>query len=126
MSIIFPDAYMLMWYACPCGHRERFWNNRDGVVPVGTACPSCGKPTLRHVEWKGDVHAPNHIPHRGQGVWRNGTSEDAHRIMGERLDQCVGTPYEVDADRRAELLEIAASGSEYEFAAGWPMFDRTP
>jgi hypothetical protein len=53
------DAFMLYWYACvegppyytkirgilkrmrsdPCGHRERIWNMRDGVVPFGTHVP---------------------------------------------------------------------------------------
>ena len=122
----FPDAFMLMWYACSCGHRERIWNNRDGVVPLAMGCPSCGKRGLCHVQWDHDVQAPEHVPYPGQGIWRNGTPDEARMIMGKRLDKCVGTQYEVDATRRAELLEIAASGSEFEFAPGWPMFDRTP
>lgn len=120
----FPDAFMLMWYACPCGHRERTWNNRDGVVPVGMGCPSCGNATLRHVEWHRDEQVPGYTPHRGQGVWRDGTPDEAREFMAGRLDRCVGTPYEVDASRRAELLDLVASGSEPEFAPGWPMFTR--
>lgn len=120
----FPDAFMLMWYACRCGHRERIWNNRDGVVPVGMGCPSCGQASLRHVEWARDLQDPAYVPYPGQGIWRDGTPEEAQRIMGQRLDKCVGTPYEVDAARRAQLLDIVASGSESEFHRGWPMFDR--
>jgi hypothetical protein len=38
------EAFALMWYACACGHRERFWNSRDGVTPFGgIQCPSCGE-----------------------------------------------------------------------------------
>lgn len=79
------DAFMLMWYACTkrpdlkhgqltpirdlgCGHRERIWNSRDGVVPFGASCPSCGG-LIQHVDWDMDVYFPRYEPHRGQHVW---------------------------------------------------------
>lgn len=76
-----------MWYACvgnrpgppgpvartagapPCGHRERFWNSRDGVTPFGLNCPSCEEGILQHVEWNLDRFVPGHIVRPHQGVW---------------------------------------------------------
>jgi hypothetical protein len=59
------EAFALMWYACACGHRERFWNSRDGVTPFGgIECPSCGEKGmsmtggLSHIRFDLDEHAP--------------------------------------------------------------------
>lgn len=119
------EAFCLMWYACECGHRERIWNSRDGVTPFAMGCPSCGGASLRHVSWDLDKPAPDHKPHFGQGIWRDGTPDDAERFMTARLDKCVGTPYEVDAARRAEIIESVRQSKEPgEFGPGWPMFER--
>ena len=32
------DAYLLMVYACNCGHKEVIWNSRDGDVPFSVPC----------------------------------------------------------------------------------------
>lgn len=71
------EAFCLMWYACDCGHRERFWNSRAGVTPYCTSCPSCGEPSLRHVDFSLDVRAPDHKPHNRQSVWLDMTKERA-------------------------------------------------
>lgn len=118
------EAYMLMTYDCPCGHCEVIWNSRDGVTPFAMGCPSCGNATLRHSDWNGDVRAPNHTPHHGQGVWRDGTAADAVAIMTKRLDGCIGTKYEADAERRAALIDLVRRGDAEEFQKGWPMFER--
>jgi hypothetical protein len=93
------DAFMLYWYACvegppyytkirgilkrmrsdPCGHRERIWNMRDGVVPFGTTCPSCGG-ALHHVDWKLDEFAPNHKLLHFQKFWTAMTLDRAREI----------------------------------------------
>jgi hypothetical protein len=121
---IFGDAFMLMTYFCSCGHREVIWNSRDGITPFAMGCPSCGEPTLQHIHWSSDVRAPNHVPHHGQGVWRDGTVEDAVAIMTKRLDGCIGTKYEVGAERRADLIGMVRRGEAEEFQKGWPMFER--
>ena len=36
------EAFCLMWYACPCGHAERYWNSRDGVTPFMIGCEAKG------------------------------------------------------------------------------------
>lgn len=79
------EAFCLMWYACECGHRERFWNSRDGVTPFGTLCPSCGQPTLSHVDWHLDIYAPQHKPVVGQRVWVDMTRQRAEHWVRSRL-----------------------------------------
>ena len=81
------EAFCLMWYACPCGHRERFWNSRDGVTPFGFVCPSCGSCDLHHVEFFRDVYAPDHKPRAGQSVWISMTRARAAEIADARIAQ---------------------------------------
>ena len=66
-----------MQYACKCGYAEVIWNSRDGVTPFCLACPSCGRPELHHVNFRGDVYMPEHVPHNGQRVWVSMTEERA-------------------------------------------------
>lgn len=141
------EAFMLMGYQCMgridtgkphqpgsgrmprtggCGHRETFWNSRDGVTPFGMGCPSCGG-DLQHMNWGADIRAPSHQPHHGQGVWRDGTPDEAEAIMRKRIESCKGTPYECDDERTAMLVESARNpkkGEHSEFQKGWPMFYR--
>ncbi len=84
------EAFHLMWYACPCGHRERYWNSRDGVTPFGSECPSCGDWTLQHVWWNQDTYAPDHKPTVGQRVWITMTLERAETIARRRLQLMAG------------------------------------
>ena len=28
------EAFCLMWYACECGHRERFWERRTALIEM--------------------------------------------------------------------------------------------
>lgn len=78
------EAFALMWYACVCGHQERYWNSRDGVTPFGTCCPSCGGSSLLHVRWREDKVDPHHAPHRGQRIWVDMTREQA-KAIAERV-----------------------------------------
>lgn len=116
------EAFMLMTYACECGHRETIWNSRDGVTPFCMNCPSCGGSTLRHVDWQRDVYAPDHKLHKGQRFWRDGTPDEAERIMRRRIylmrDQYPCTP-----EKEVELIRGARTG-ENEFRQGWPMLDQ--
>ena len=96
------EAFHLMWYACPCGHRERYWNSRDGVTPFGTLCPSCGEPDMQHVDWGRDVYAPDHKPTVGQRVWTTMTRERAESIARLRLQQ---VEVSVDSDRLKRVAD---------------------
>ena len=113
------EAFALMWYGCECGHRERIWNSRDGVTPFGCGCPSCGRSTMRHIDWSRDQIAEDHSPHKGQRVWRDGTPDEAAEIMTRRIASLQGTPYEADQKEAGRLIESARNG-DGDFQRGWP------
>lgn len=100
------EAYCLMWYACDaCGHRERLWNSRDGITPFGTACPSCGQPTLNHADFQLDSYAPAHKPAHGQRIWVSMTAERAEFIAKERVKAAQARgPLTMTADRLKSLV----------------------
>jgi hypothetical protein len=118
------EAFCLMWYACSgkpdyeatrapgarlarspeCGHRERYWNSRDGVTPFGTRCPSCGG-QLVHTDWPLDLYAPDHKPHHGQRVWIDMTRERAELIARERVALFRSQGHEVPDDHLPSLIE---------------------
>jgi hypothetical protein len=117
----FGEAFMLMTYACKCGHREVIWNSRNGVTPFGMSCPSCGNPSLQHIGWKGDIFAPDHKLHQYQRFWRDGTPDEAESIMRRRIES-MRDKYPCPPEREAELIKSAREGNE-EFWPGWPMID---
>lgn len=98
------EAFCLMWYACPCGHREQYWNSRDGVTPFGTACPSCGGPTMQHVQFGLDTFAPDHRPHLGQRVWVDMTRERAEQYARARIASARAQGHEISDDRFEPLV----------------------
>lgn len=114
------EAFMLMQYSCQklrCGHYEIIWNSRDGVTPFAAQCPSCGQPSLQHVNWRGDVRAPEHKLHKWQRFWRDGTSAEAVAIIQRRIDR-MKPPHDI-----AQRLLHGAHNGEDEWRAGWPMLD---
>lgn len=125
------EAFCLMWYACEdiprtnykaCGHRERVWNSRDGVTPFGMSCPSCGRSSMRHVDWEKDEQLPNYKPFIWQRFFRDGTVEDALRIIDNRRRQAKirGTPM-LDVVYRSMVAEAKAQIDEWQ--PGWPYVD---
>lgn len=102
------EAFALMWYGCPCGHRERYWNSRDGVTPFMTLCPSCGRPSMQHVDWKLDTFAPNHKPAIGQRVWVDMTLPRAEAIAKHRIAQAKSVGREI-ADTPEYIARLAAA-----------------
>ena len=120
----FNEAFMLMWYACECGHRERIWNSRDGVTPFVMACPSCGE-NLRHVDWQSDEYAPSHQLRSRQHFWRDGTPDEAEAIMRRRIEM-MRDQYPLTPDREVALIASTRNGTEGEFQKGWPMLDLKP
>ncbi|MEE4016114.1 hypothetical protein V1T76_28940 [Roseibium sp. FZY0029] len=118
------EAFMLMKYACVCGHRETIWNSRDGVTPFGMVCPSCGKPNLRHVNWQHDVYAPEHKLQIGQRFWRDGTPDEAEAIMRRRIEQEQNT-CSLKPKIAEELIQSIRDGAtDYKFRNGWPIIDQ--
>jgi hypothetical protein len=118
------EAFCLMWYACSgkvdykaprapgarlprsagCGHRELYWNSRDGVTPFGTSCPSCGG-DLQHTDFNLDRYAPQHKPHHGQRVWVDMTRERAESIARARIALFRAEGHDVPDDRLQSLIE---------------------
>lgn len=118
------EAFMLMAYTCPCGHRETIWNSRDGVTPFALGCPSCGQLTLEHVEWRRDAYAPDHKLHHEQRFWRDGTPDEAEAIMRRRIER-MKDQYPISPERAQDLIREAREGGDSgEFQKGWPTLDR--
>lgn len=103
------EAFCLMWYACPCGHQERYWNSRDGVTPFGTLCPSCDQPDMKHVRWREDQYAPHHKPAHGQRVWVDMTRERAEHYAKERIASAEKAGHTI-APSRFEPLVLSIMG----------------
>ena len=119
----FGEAFMLMWYACKCSHRERIWNSRDGVTPFGLRCPSCSD-IMHHVDWHLDAFAPTHRPQKYQRFFRDGTADEAEAIMRRRIARGVEQGAPMTPEYEAQLLEHARSDSAgSEFQKGWPTVD---
>jgi hypothetical protein len=124
------EAFALMWYSCVCGHRERFWNSRDGVTPFGgIQCPSCGQQGLSltgglsHVRFDLDEHAPDHKPYPGQRIWRDGTQQEAVSILMRRFASLKERNYVVPDEVQGQMIaEIGLPSSE--FQPGWPTWER--
>ena len=119
------EAFMLMTYACKCGHREVIWNSRDGVTPFCMGCPSCGELSLQHINFRGDIYAPDHKTHPGQRFWRDGTPDEAEAIMRRRIER-MRDAYPIPPDREAQLIRESCDGTCREFQKGWPNCERTP
>lgn len=98
------EAFCLMWYACPCGHQERYWNSRDGVTPFGSRCPSCGDSTLQHVRWKEDAYAPHHEPAHGQRLWVDMTRERAEVDARGRIESAAKQGHTYPPERFESLV----------------------
>jgi DNA-directed RNA polymerase subunit RPC12/RpoP len=123
------EAFALMWYRCDaCGHTERFWNSRDGVTPFGgVRCPSCGLQGLHgglsHFHFHLDECVPDHKPHPGQRIWRDGTDLEAKVILERRFAAFEARGQAVPQDVREKMIaEIGQPTSE--FQPGWPMWVR--
>lgn len=106
-----------------CGHKEIFWNSRDGVTPFCMGCPSCGG-DLQHMNWGRDIYAPAHKPHYGQGIWRDGTPDEAEAFMRYRISKYPPRTPEEAERLEATIARIRAGEEPGEFQKGWPMFGR--
>lgn len=101
------EAFCLMWYACSCGHQERYWNSRDGVTPYCTQCPSCDSPdmgSLQHVRWREDAYAPGYKPHHGQRLWVDMTRERAEAYARGRIDAAAEHGHTFPPERLESLV----------------------
>lgn len=129
MNYLHQEAFALMWYACECGHRDRIWNSRDGVTPYGgvhcTSCGSTGYPrrALIHVDWNLDECRADHKLTPGQRFFRDGTADDAVRIIDRNIARAIkdGRPIPVEIARH---LRDDARRQTGQWQLGWPIIDR--
>lgn len=129
MTFRHKEAFALMWYACPCGHRERIWNSRDGVTPFGgLLCTSCGgkgleRHGLSHIDFHLDEYAPDHKLQVGQLFFRDGTAADSIDIIERRIAALakMGQPV---PDNVASALRCDAINQTGEWRQGWPTVGR--
>ena len=122
------EAFALMWYACPCGHRERIWNTRDGVTPFGgLLCASCGQAGLdgglQHVWFTADSCQPDHKLNDGQLFFRDGTAADAVSIIEKRFRIFASRGQAVPQDVQLRMIADARNQTG-EWQPGWPMTER--
>jgi len=97
------EAFMLQWYHCSnCSHKERIWNSRDGITPFACGCPSCGE-DMSHIEMYLDEYAPNHKLRIGQKFWRDGTPDEAQKIIESRIENFRDS-YPISDEKKAELI----------------------
>ena len=106
------EAFCLMWYSCPCGHTERFWNSRDGVTPFVTLCPSCHRPTLQHVNFGSDRFEPNYEPVIGQRVWVSMTRKRAERVAAIRVAARAAHGSQIPSGMFESLVDHIYMGGE--------------
>ncbi len=126
------EAYRHMQYACPEGHVMEIWNSRDGVTPFMVQClhPGC-EAISQHVRWNEDREDPTYQLQPGDWYFRNGTDQDAERVLHYRIQ---GKPIDLDfmarmgAETVDELIQkiIQNPGPLNEFRPGWPILDRFP
>lgn len=130
MTYLHKEAFALMWYGCPCGHRERIWNSRDGVTPFGgIRCSSCGSAAnqgvgLTHIWFQADQCAPDHKLIDGQLFFRDGTTFDAISIIKRRIRLFADRGQPIPENIAGILLEDARNQPRGEWSPGWPTVDR--
>ena len=114
------EAFMLMRYACQeCGKNQMVWNSRDGVTPFMIGCPrtDCAG-MMNHVDWRGDIYAPDYVPDNGERFFRDGTPDEAVAIMQKRIEN-MRDEYPLTPEEERDLIDRARKGDD-EFQKGWP------
>lgn len=122
----FGEAYCLIWYCCPCNHQERIWNSRDGIVPQFVICSSCGG--MAGVPQNAPVeYAPRHQLHHGQKFFRDGTKEEAEKLIEKWVDKCIKEGSQIPGEEGKPYTEEDRPGLSFElrkkFEQGWPCVD---
>lgn len=141
------EAYHLMKYRAD--HRqleEIIYNSRDGVTPFVITMRD-GTPGT-HVDWRGDVYAPDHQPAVGERIFIDLTEGRAREIATEQADKLWAGPVDTELSYhpravygshealRNSLLtglldevqrgapDIVEVTAEYAEARGWPVEER--
>lgn len=141
------EAFHLMKYRADHRQLEEYlWNARDGVTPFVVTMRD-GTPGT-HVDWRGDVYAPDHQPAVGERIFIDMTEERAREIAEQTADKLWEGPVDAElsynpktiypsyAALRGTLLQglldevkrgapdVIEVTAEYAEAHGWPIEER--
>ncbi|MCP4256855.1 MAG: hypothetical protein GY774_04910 [Planctomycetes bacterium] len=111
----YKDAYCIIWFACGCGHQERVWNSRDGIISDSIICSSCGG-LASQVKDVGREYDPKHQLNHGQKFFRDGTLEEKKKIIDAIKPS-------LKQKHSEENLEVAEQFLLKSFPEGWPCID---
>jgi hypothetical protein len=144
-----PEAFCLMRYRADNRQLEEvIFNSRDGVTPFVITMRD-GTPGT-HIDWRGDVYAPDHQPKVGDRIFVDLSQERAREIARGNAEHMWDRPADADisytvrdqfesVDHLAAYLlegltdEIDRHGpdlievtEDYARAHGWPVEERGP
>ncbi len=121
-----PEAFCRMKYRCEgCGKWEWVWNSRDGVTPFLVNSRCCPEQLAQHVLWQEDERRLDYRLVPGERFFRDGTPEEAVRLMTERLDRFAEQGHIAPPEVREACIAAARDG-ESEWAPGWPLIAEHP
>jgi hypothetical protein len=102
-----PEAFALMTYASRDGRiKEVIWNSRDGVTPFCVTALD-GETELTHVNWQGDIYAPDWVPPLGSRMFVDLTPERAKQAALKNARAFWDHP-EYPASKQYESIEVFA------------------
>lgn len=101
------EAFMLMTYRGEkTGATEVIWNSRDGVTPFAITSKD-GTESMTHVDWGGDVYAPDFQPPLGSRMFVDLT-EDRARALAQRRAEHYWETYPPSRDQFPDVEALAA------------------
>lgn len=112
-----PEAFCLMQYQDKTtGEVELVWNSRDGVTPF-VIFSRAGNES-QHVNWRGDIRRPDHVPEIGDRIFVDLTLERCREFHREMVKaRWEGGKYPMK-DRFASKEEAVENLSESMFDNG--------
>lgn len=120
-----PEGFHLMQYCCASGHEITIWNSRDGVTPFGVTCPTrdC-RESSKHINWRGDIYAPDHKPKTGDYVFVDLTYAMAVAYRIRYVERFWSNDMEKMFGTKKEAVERLAKGDVDSFAPHTPHLTR--
>lgn len=101
------EAFCLMRYKDEeTGEVELLWNSRDGVTPFIITSRS-GNPA-KHIAWRSDRYAPDHVPDIGDRIFVDMTRERFEEVQKQKIERYWDHP-EYPMSERWESKEEALS-----------------
>lgn len=100
------EAFKLMTYRADDGSEEEvIWNSRDGVTPFVITLRSGKQAT--HVNWAGDMYAPDHQPQQGDRIFVDLTPARKRQHVRRQAQRYWDTNAAGARDQFASVDELA-------------------